>query len=104
MTRVEFQPGAADDRSLVARIGELVQAKQATEAALAEAVREYSARRYRLVRAGKRIEGALSEPVNPGGNFLENQARREQLGAQGYEHDQSLMADPRTRTLLQEGA
>jgi hypothetical protein len=100
MTRREFEPANVGDKALVKRIGELLQAQQATEAALAAAVNEYSRRRINLVRAGKPIEGALREPIAPSPNFQADQFRREQIAQQGYEHEQDLRRDPHTRTLL----
>jgi hypothetical protein len=92
---VEFEPANAGDKALTNRIGELVQARAAIEAALAAAVAEYSRRRIKLVRTGKPIEGALREPIAPNEHFQQNQARREQLAAQHFQADEQARRDPR---------
>jgi hypothetical protein len=100
VTRREFEPANAGDKTLVKRIGELMEARQATERALAEAVNEYARRRVELVRKGQPIQGPLAEPIAPSEGFQAYLANRERLAAQNFTSDEMASRDPRTRTLL----
>jgi hypothetical protein len=94
VTRHEFEPARAGDKALLSRITELMEARQATEAALAEAVNEYARRRVDLVRKGQRIQGPLASPIAPSEGFQAYLANRERLAAQHFQADEQARRDP----------
>jgi hypothetical protein len=91
----QFEPANAGDKALLTRITELMEARQATESALAEAVNEYARRRVELVRKGLPIQGPLASPIAPSEGFQAYLANRERLADQHFRADEQARNDPR---------